>query len=411
MAAEVRIGRFDLGRFDLSAALGLSALAAVAAVPVLHTPAALLFLLTGMLLASVRPGLAASALVDNWALLVLPVFCVLSTLWSLFPSETLRHAVQLGATFVIAILIARRVPFPTAIVAVFATLFALVFLSVVAGPYRADTGALVGLYGSKNEMAGMSALMALVGFGLAVAPDLGHALRLLGLFGFLTGIAGVVLAQSLGALGYLPSGLAGLVAIIVIRRMRLATGLVAGLFTVLALFLVGIAAVAQAEVVAAAFVDLTGKDLTLTGRVELWQDALARIAERPLLGIGYQAFWVQGHPPAEDHWAYFGIESRSGFNFHNTYFSNAVEIGIVGTAIQAALIAAAVVLSGRLAFRSGDRGAALLFGMNAMMVVVTLFEVPIFFQFNLQTVLMVLTVVYARDGLRRLRSAARRPAG
>ena len=38
------------------------------------------------------------------------------------------------------------------------------------------------------------------------------------------------------------------------------------------------------------FLDLTGKDITLTGRTDLWTVALVQISERPLLGVGFQAF-------------------------------------------------------------------------------------------------------------------------
>ena len=87
---------------------------------------------------------------------------------------------------------------------------------------------------------------------------------------------------------------------------------------------------------AKAFLDLTGKDITLTGRTDLWAVAFQEIAERPVLGTGFQAFWVQGNPLAEQLWAMFGIGSRAGFHFHNTLISNTVEIGLVGATLQAA---------------------------------------------------------------------------
>jgi exopolysaccharide production protein ExoQ len=37
---------------------------------------------------------------------------------------------------------------------------------------------------------------------------------------------------------------------------------------------------------------LLGKDLTLTGRTEIWSAVLDSITKRPLLGYGYQAFWL-----------------------------------------------------------------------------------------------------------------------
>ena len=37
---------------------------------------------------------------------------------------------------------------------------------------------------------------------------------------------------------------------------------------------------------------MLGKDVTLTGRTEIWDAVMTSIAKRPLLGYGYQAFWL-----------------------------------------------------------------------------------------------------------------------
>jgi exopolysaccharide production protein ExoQ len=39
-------------------------------------------------------------------------------------------------------------------------------------------------------------------------------------------------------------------------------------------------------------IDLLGKDMTLTGRTGIWSAVLDSIVKRPLLGYGYQAFWL-----------------------------------------------------------------------------------------------------------------------
>jgi exopolysaccharide production protein ExoQ len=39
-------------------------------------------------------------------------------------------------------------------------------------------------------------------------------------------------------------------------------------------------------------IGLLGKDLTLTGRTGIWSATIDSIAKRPLLGYGYQAFWL-----------------------------------------------------------------------------------------------------------------------
>ena len=98
-------------------------------------------------------------------------------------------------------------------------------------------------------------------------------------------------------------------------------------------------------------------------------------------------------------WTIFGIESRSGFNFHNTYLSSAVEIGLTGTLLQVILIGAALIFSGRLVAATGAPGHALLFALAAMLTAVTMFEAPVFYQFNLQSVIFLLILGYSAPRL------------
>ena len=81
-----------------------------------------------------------------------------------------------------------------------------------------------------------------------------------------------------------------------------------------------------------------GKDPSLTGRTFLWSRASEFIAVKPLLGLGYQAFWVQGHVEAEALWRYAQIETRAGFHFHNLYYETAVELGNLGAFILAVFL-------------------------------------------------------------------------
>ncbi|MGH6877174.1 MAG: O-antigen ligase family protein, partial [Rhizomicrobium sp.] len=65
----------------------------------------------------------------------------------------------------------------------------------------------------------------------------------------------------------------------------------------------------------------------------LWSRARDLIAEHPLLGSGFGAFWRQGNLDAEGLWQFAGITARTGFNFHNTFYESLVGIGWVGTLI------------------------------------------------------------------------------
>jgi exopolysaccharide production protein ExoQ len=195
-------------------------------------------------------------------------------------------------------------------------------------------------------------------------------------------------------------GLGAYPALWALRRVGLRLQVAASVFLALALAYVSVVLAANIDAVSAFVLDLTGKDITLTGRTDLWQAAFREIAEAPLLGHGFRAFWIPGNPVAIQLWAMFGIESRSGFHFHNTYLSNAVEIGILGVAIQSAILLSIGLSTLRLALSTREHLSAILFACAVMILSVTPLEVPVFFQFNLHTLLMVAALVYARDGLR-----------
>lgn len=87
-----------------------------------------------------------------------------------------------------------------------------------------------------------------------------------------------------------------------------------------------------------------GKDSTLTGRTYLWGRAAALIEEKPLLGVGYNAFWRKGNLDAEGLWRYAGITSRSGFNFHSTPTELLVHLGYVGLTLFIVVFVALAIL-------------------------------------------------------------------
>lgn len=399
----VAFGRLSVRDRAIDAALGFAVIAALVLVPVLRTPAALAFLLFGVLVVAHRPVPATAALLRHWYLLALPVFSAASALWSRLPEESLRGGLQLGASFLIAIVVATRMPLRTFLRTLFACLGALVLLSLVAGETRADTQALLGLYGSKNAMAGAAALFGVIAFGLAISGSGDRAFRALAATGALAAPAAVLLAQSVSGLAVLPLGIAAFMAAVGLYRMGPGTRIVVLSFLVLLFVPAAVLATAEWDRLAFAVLEATGKDLTLTGRTDLWRAALVQIAERPLLGIGFGAFWTEGHAPAEALWAMFGIDSRSGFNFHNTYLSNAVEIGLLGAAMQLALMLAAMLLPLLVVIATGERLFALLFAASVMLFATTMIEVPVFLQFSPRTFLVVATLVYAVEARRALR--------
>jgi O-antigen ligase len=69
-----------------------------------------------------------------------------------------------------------------------------------------------------------------------------------------------------------------------------------------------------------------GRDTTLSGRTNLWEGALEKIAERPWLGYGYQGFWQEGGG-AEMIWKAEGYKPPHA---HNGFINITLDLGLVG---------------------------------------------------------------------------------
>lgn len=70
-----------------------------------------------------------------------------------------------------------------------------------------------------------------------------------------------------------------------------------------------------------------GRDLTLTGRTEIWQVMLDKLADRPLTGYGFNAFWRDWDSPlTADVWRILAWECPYG---HNGFMDLLVELGII----------------------------------------------------------------------------------
>jgi exopolysaccharide production protein ExoQ len=85
--------------------------------------------------------------------------------------------------------------------------------------------------------------------------------------------------------------------------------------------------------------DVLGKDEGLTGRDEIWPVAREVMAARPVLGLGWGAFWHESNPDAMRIYRWAEIPQLSGFNFHNEYLDVGVQLGLVGLTLMIALMA------------------------------------------------------------------------
>ena len=94
-------------------------------------------------------------------------------------------------------------------------------------------------------------------------------------------------------------------------------------------------------------------DSTLTGRTIIWDFAKYEIARRPLLGWGYQSFWLVGPDGPSIVDAPGWVKTMP--NAHNGYYDTMLEIGYVGLALLVVFIVTALHAIKRMAYHDPAR--------------------------------------------------------
>jgi O-antigen ligase len=241
----------------------------------------------------------AAAFVELPALAPLCLWALLSTAWSVAPRRTALHASMLCAATILAVLAGRCLDergrrraliVVLAIVIPLTVAFALLLPQYGLSHETYYTGAWRGPYHHKNGLG------AVLGAGILAAVfevcDRSGWRRVAAL---LVGAGCVLLwmAKSVSPVLSLGAAVAVFLAMRLHRRIppRLRRGLLLS-SPVLVVIALGIASRPRA-------LEMVGRDATLTGRTAIWRGVIARIAERPVAGHGYLAYWKAG-PDIQD---------------------------------------------------------------------------------------------------------------
>lgn len=249
----------------------------------------------------------------------------LSLTWSIAGALSLRRAVALTLSMALAYVISvrftpRQLLVLTAVVLVPGLVASLVLLAVSPSRAMMPDGTIAGVFGHKNLL-GWHAAVALVAGCLATAR--GDVRRPVGIG--IMAIATACLAVSGSATALLSVFVAALLASAYALARRLDQP--SRLFLLLVLVQLTIAACIIGSTYVAPALEAMGKDTSLTGRAPMWRLADRAIAERPVLGYGYQAFWSDGSG--------YGWRIRSEINWdtpntHNGYREILLAFGVVG---------------------------------------------------------------------------------
>ncbi len=360
-----------------------------------------------VLMAWLRVEKLPTALARSWPILLIPAFAFASMIWSVAPAATARYGLLFTITVASGVLMATTLDRRALLVGVMLAYAGFLFSGILIGETKRDgtSGevAFIGVAASKN-MAGSSGA---IGVLLALAcMSLAKQIRSLGLLvlaGVLLPVALYSLYKALSAGALIGGGAAVLCIMMWLTSQRLPRQARASILIVISVFVV--AALATVEFWLPLMFELlitgSGKDAGLTGRVELWRKADQLIEQRPVLGLGFAAFWVPGNFDAEALWREFLIFNKTGFNFHNTAKEILVSLGWVGFGLFVTIVSVSL---GTLIWRSMIRPDPSRIFFCAWMVywiLRTYFESMGMAQIYAETILTyaALTLGFARDDL------------
>lgn len=257
-------------------------------------------------------------------LIIIVAFVVLSLIWSVAPLATATSLpIFLGATALGVYLASqyetneqlRLFGVTFAIAAVMSMLFGL-FLDIGIMRDSSNAGSWQGILEHKNELGRIMVLTVIVFWLKTPRTKVSW---------ILIALAGVLLLLSQSVTSIVTS--VTLIMIVPLFRV-LQWRTTSAMPVILAVGLLILAIIALLTISnLASLTALVGKDLTLTGRTLLWGDVWQKIAERPLLGYGYNAFWLGLEGESAEIWAKYGWRPNHA---HNGFLDLWLELGIVG---------------------------------------------------------------------------------
>jgi exopolysaccharide production protein ExoQ len=265
-------------------------------------------------------------------LIGLLALATISTLWSIDSGGTLRRSVWLALTMCFGLYLAWRYDWKELLNVVGMAFIVLIAGSIALGALAPSIGRMTfehpgawsGLWTHKNTLGGIMALgVAACASAAIVMPER----RKLWIGAALGAFALVLLSTSKTALVASMLGVAVIVAGTMVRRGPVTTILVGA--GALASIVLGAAIVFLApDLLVAAL----GRDLTLTGRTDIWDAAAPAVAAQPWLGYGYYAFWLPDNGPA--YWVREAVAWPVA-SAHSSWLELALGMGRIGVVLFA----------------------------------------------------------------------------
>lgn len=281
------------------------------------------------------PGRMLAALVSAPAPLMLAMACIVSALWSIDPSGTLRRAVLLTGLTLFSYAVCAKLGFQEILRMVCWTFIAIALVGVLALIVSPSTAihqdqhypAIRGFFAQKN-IAGRTMLVGVVS-ALAASWLWRRDLRKLplSLVALALCILATLVSLSATAIFDLMLVLSVFVGLLVWRSMG--RGL-ASLLAAACLVLVPVLSYFAYEAWFSGLLDTAGRDVTFTGRTFIWSELWSSVSSRaPFMGFGYEAFWTSDSDGASvARWE--GLGAYLPAQAHNGLMQLLTALGLVG---------------------------------------------------------------------------------
>jgi exopolysaccharide production protein ExoQ len=296
-------------------------------------------------------------LVRTWPLLAIGAWAVVSALWSPHPGDSVYYGLQLGLTILVACMIGAGTRPEATIYGLFVAMFVHGMLVAIRGLLNGDLSltqqeyAFVGLAGSKNTTADMASLgimcaLAMLATGIGRVRPLAVMLALLLIA---VDLVVIIAARSAGA-----NAAVAVASAVFLLWWTTARWPVRGRSSVMAAAVIGAVAAVLSKpiwypILFERFLEIAGKEDSLTGRTYIWSRAEVLIDQAPWFGRGFASFWVEGELEPTAIWDAMYVENHLGFNFHSSVYEILVYFGWVGLiAMSAIFIGYTILLARRL---------------------------------------------------------------
>lgn len=297
-------------------------------------------------------GRAVRVMASDWPFLLLLAVPFVSILWSVKPVDSLIHAVNIGATSLIAIMLAtylslRRMLFVVAMIfGAFAVMSILLIVLVPAKGLSSDgqlAGSLIGIFGHKNIL-GQATSLGVIAALFAALSGGWNQLERLALAGCLVVGAGLTAASgSMTATIVLVVSLAaGLIIVFAPRATHYWIGIL-----MIAMFAapLGFYLAFSTEIGPSILAEL-GKKQDLSSRIPVWIVTMNYIEQRPLFGWGGGWFW-KDNPDVE--FVFMHLFRFMPYYSHNGLIETLLSYGLFGVGSVLLALLTYCVRMGRLA--------------------------------------------------------------